>query len=72
MMLYPSIDQLQEKIDSKYTLVTLSSRRARQIQDEKIVQLEKFESAKNVGIALEEIHAGLLTFVSKEYKERRQ
>jgi len=71
MMLEPSIDQLLTKINSKYTLVTLSSRRARQIQDEKIVQIEKPTSAKNVGIALEEIYADKLTYISTEYKERR-
>jgi DNA-directed RNA polymerase subunit omega len=70
-MLEPSIDQLLTKINSKYTLVTLSSRRARQIQDEKIVQIEKPTSAKNVGIALEEIYADKLTYISTEYKERR-
>lgn len=71
MMLEPSIDQLQTKINSKYTLVTLSARRARQIQNAKIIQIEKPTAAKNVGIALEEIHAGKLTYVSTEYKERR-
>ncbi|GEM00720.1 DNA-directed RNA polymerase subunit omega [Halolactibacillus halophilus] len=71
MMLEPSIDQLLTKINSKYTLVTLSSRRARQIQDEKIVQIEKPTSATNVGIALEEIYADKLTYISTEYKERR-
>nr|WP_062320048.1 MULTISPECIES: DNA-directed RNA polymerase subunit omega [Halolactibacillus] len=70
-MLDPSIDQLLTKINSKYTLVTLSSRRARQIQDEKIVQIEEPTSATNVGIALEEIYADKLTFISTEYKERR-
>ncbi|MBM7540522.1 DNA-directed RNA polymerase subunit omega [Amphibacillus cookii] len=71
MMLEPSIDQLQTKINSKYTLVILSARRARQIQNTKIVQIEAPTAAKNVGIALEEIHAGKLTYVSTEYKERR-
>lgn len=71
MMLDPSIDQLLTKINSKYTLVTLSSRRARQIQDEKIVQIKEPTSATNVGIALEEIYADKLTFISTEYKERR-
>lgn len=71
MMLEPSIDQLLTKINSKYTLVTLSARRARQIQDEKIIQIENPTSATNVGIALEEIYADKLTYSSTEYKERR-
>ena len=32
-MLEPSIDTLQEKINSKYTLVTLSAKRARDLQE---------------------------------------
>lgn len=72
MMLEPSIDQLQTHIKSKYTLATLAARRGRQILDEKIVQLENPKSVKPVGIALEEINAGLLTYISTEYKERRQ
>lgn len=71
MMLDPSIDQLLTKINSKYTLVTLSSRRARQIREENIVQIEAPTSATNVGIALEEIYADKLTYISTEYKERR-
>lgn len=61
-MLEPSIDQLQTKINSKYTLATLSAKRARQIKDHKIVQIEEPKSVKSVGIALEEIYAGKLTF----------
>ena len=33
-MLNPSVDSLKEKIDSKYTLVTLASKRAREMQEE--------------------------------------
>ena len=32
-MLYPSVDSIKEKIDSKYILVTLASKRAREIQE---------------------------------------
>ena len=55
MMLEPSIDALQEKINSKYTLVTLSAKRARQMQETKRFMLENPKSHKYVGIALEEI-----------------
>ncbi|RDW17890.1 DNA-directed RNA polymerase subunit omega [Oceanobacillus chungangensis] len=60
MMLEPSIDKLQERIKSKYTLVTLSSRRARQLTVTKDLQVENPKSFKNVGMALEEIEAGKL------------
>ncbi|GAB3067699.1 DNA-directed RNA polymerase subunit omega [Virgibacillus ainsalahensis] len=55
MMLEPSIDALQEKINSKYTIVTLSAKRARQISETKKVLVENPTSHKYVGMALEEI-----------------
>lgn len=61
MMLEPSIDSLQEKINSKYTLVTLSARRAREIQETGRVLVENPTSVRYVGKALEEIQAGKLT-----------
>ncbi|MBM7571770.1 DNA-directed RNA polymerase subunit omega [Aquibacillus albus] len=69
MMLEPSIDKLQLKINSKYTLVTLSARRARQIQETKQHQLERPTSHKYVGIALEEIQADKLSYVSDDDDE---
>lgn len=54
-MLEPSIDSLQEKINSKYTLVTISARRARQLQDEARPLIEEPKSHTFVGVALEEI-----------------
>ena len=64
-MLEPSIDQLQEKINSKYVLVTLSSRRARQLAEDAKPLLDKPKSYKTVGVALEEIAAEKL-FVANE------
>lgn len=61
IMLEPSIDELQEKINSKYSLVILSAKRARQIRDENNLQIENPKSKKYVGMALEEIVAGKLT-----------
>jgi len=60
-MLTPSIDSLKEKIDSKYTLVTLASKRARQMQEEGTKLLSSYDSKKNVGKALEEVAAGVLS-----------
>ena len=56
-MLEPSIDALQEKIKSKYTLVTLSARRARQMSETNKTLIEHPKSHKYVGIALEEVQA---------------
>lgn len=62
-MLYPSIDSLLTKIDSKYSLVSVAAKRARKLQhqDEK-PYLSKYVSHKQVGKALEEIHADKLSF----------
>ncbi len=62
-MLYPSVDQLKEKIDSKYTLVTLAAKRAREMQEANIFLLEEeqYQAEKYVGMALEEVVDGVLT-----------
>ncbi|MBS4198902.1 DNA-directed RNA polymerase subunit omega [Bacillus sp. FJAT-49732] len=59
-MLYPSIDKLMTVIDSKYSLVTIASRRARNLQDEENPRLNHYRSHKYVGKALEEIYGGVL------------
>lgn len=53
-MLYPSIDSLLEKLDSKYTLVTIASRRARELRVKNNGYINKPLSHKFVGVALEE------------------
>src|SRR4051794_4721340 len=55
-LLYPSIDSLLTKIDSKYSLVSVAAKRARVMQLQNNAQLEKYVSHKSVGKALEEIH----------------
>ncbi|GGG21311.1 DNA-directed RNA polymerase subunit omega [Lysinibacillus alkalisoli] len=61
-MLYPSVDKLKAKIDSKYSLVSLASKRARQMQEhQNTEQLEAYRSYKYVGKALEEVVVGALT-----------
>ena len=57
-MLYPSIDSLMTKIDSKYSLVSVAAKRARQLQTSEATILDKYVSHKNVGKALEEINVG--------------
>ncbi|MEK3935135.1 DNA-directed RNA polymerase subunit omega [Sporosarcina sp. FSL W7-1349] len=59
-MLNPSVDSLKDKIDSKYTLVTLAAKRAREMQEEGNKLLHSYQSKKNVGKALEEVAAGVL------------
>lgn len=57
-MLYPSIDEIMVKVESKYSLVVGSSRRARALRDGAKTELLKPKSHKYVGIALEEIYQG--------------
>lgn len=63
-MLTPSIDSLQEKIKSKYVIVTIAARRARALQGGEKPIIENKENHKFVGVALEEINQGKL-FVKK-------
>ncbi|WP_078547230.1 DNA-directed RNA polymerase subunit omega [Litchfieldia alkalitelluris] len=63
-MLYPSIDVLMNKLDSKYTLVTVAAKRARLMQQNKDQRMVKPRSHKFVGKALEEINAGVLTYTT--------
>ncbi|MBM7586779.1 DNA-directed RNA polymerase subunit omega [Bacillus pakistanensis] len=65
-MLYPSIDSLMKQIDSKYSLVSIAAKRARNLQGEQNYRLDKYISEKYVGKALEEIHAGQLMMKERE------
>ena len=54
-MRYPSVDDLLEKIDSKYKLAYAAARRARIIEDEEWTSCEDAMCVKPIGQALEEI-----------------
>lgn len=60
MMLKPSIDTLLDRVNSKYSLVILSSKRAHELDAGANATLDKFESVKPVGQALEEIDNGMV------------
>lgn len=57
MMLKPSIDSLLDRVNSKYSLVILASKRAHELDAGANPTVENFESVKSVGRALEEIDA---------------
>lgn len=57
MMLKPSIDSLLDRVNSKYSLVILASKRAHELDAGSQATLESFDSVKSVGQALEEIEA---------------
>lgn len=63
MMLYPSIDKLLHQIDSKYSMVIVSAKRAHELHEKAEPLLEEYHSYKNVGRALEEIAAGELSIM---------
>lgn len=60
-MINPSIDTLVTKVDSKYTLVVLAAKRAREIMDGSVPLVES-KSHKQVTLALEEVAQGKITY----------
>jgi len=62
-MVNPSTDTLMEKVDSRYGLVVLAARRARQLSDNPDdLKATQARSTKNVTNALEEIAEGKITY----------
>lgn len=60
-MIYPSLDVLVDKVDSKYTLVVLAAKRAREIMSGETPMVES-KSNKPVTVALEEVAQARITF----------
>ncbi|MBR2736655.1 MAG: DNA-directed RNA polymerase subunit omega [Firmicutes bacterium] len=60
-MLYPSIDELKKKVDSRYTLVMLASKRSRDLIDG-YPELVNIDVNKPVSIATEEIAADMISY----------
>jgi DNA-directed RNA polymerase subunit omega len=61
-MLFPSIDQMLSKVDSKYSLVVAAAKRARMLRDGVSPEIKSPVSHKYVGVALEEIDRGLIEY----------
>jgi DNA-directed RNA polymerase subunit omega len=60
-MIYPSIDQLMDKVDSKYTLVIAAAKRARMLNED-APRLVETNSTKSVSVALEEIASEKISY----------
>lgn len=60
-MIYPSIDELLTRMDTKYTLVIAAAKRARQLRDTSTPLVES-SSLKEVTVALEEIAQGKINY----------
>lgn len=66
-MIYPSIDKLLAKIGSKYLLVNIVSRRAKEMDEKEYYQMKETEyvSKKSIGRSLEEISKDLIHVIEK-------
>ncbi len=60
-MLYPSINKIRTKADSRYTLVILAAKRSREIIDG-MPKLTEEDVSKPVSIATNEIAEDLITY----------
>lgn len=60
-MIHPSLDVLVSRVDSKYTLVVLAAKRAREIMSGD-PSVADSKSNKPVTLALEEVGQDLITF----------
>jgi DNA-directed RNA polymerase subunit omega len=65
MLLYPSINKLRDKPDSRYSLVILAAKRARVIVDGKPALTEE-ESERPVSQAAKEIADEMITYTRPE------
>ena len=60
-MLYPSVNEIKKKADSRYTVVVMAAKRARDIIDNKPI-LTDCDSNRPVSIAAHEIAEDLITY----------
>ncbi len=60
-MIYPSIDEMLEKVDSRYSLVIMAAKRARSLREHEALK-EDAGAFKEVTTALEDVAAGRITF----------
>ena len=58
----PNLDQLTPKVDSRYTLVTLAAKRARDIMDDSHPVTADRTSTRDVTNAMEEIYEDKITY----------
>lgn len=61
-MIYPSIDKLLNQVGSKYLLVNIVAKRAKEMDETNFYQMKENEyvSKKNIGRALEEVSENLI------------
>ena len=71
-MLYPSINELRKKVDSRYTLCILAAKRSRDLIDGKPLLTSHIPSPRPVSMAAQELSEDLISYKSAEqvYAER--
>lgn len=62
MMLYPDINELLERVDTRYTLVVMVAKRARQLKSG-ARQLVNIDSERSVSIAVQEVHEDKVGYI---------
>lgn len=60
-MIYPSIDEMLKDVDSRYSLVILAAKRARQLREDQAVKNDP-SVYKEVTSALEDIYEKRITY----------
>lgn len=68
MILYPSVDKLLERVDSRYKLIALGAKRAHELEQGGLPTLSHFDSVKPIGQAFEEIEAGNVVIDEEDSK----
>lgn len=70
-MIYPSIDKLLNQVGSKYLLVNIVAKRAKEMDETNFYQMKENEyvSKKNIGRALEEVSKNLIHIDGFEKRE---
>ena len=61
MLIQPTLESLMKKVDSKYTLVTLAAKRARELTDGDAPFVD-VNTNKIVSVAMEEINEGKIKY----------
>lgn len=61
MLIQPTLESLMKKVDSKYTLVTLAAKRARELTDGGAPFVD-VNTNKVVSVAMEEINEGKIKY----------
>ena len=64
-MIYPSADTIEDRVKSRYSLVVLSAKRAKQIKEGAPVLIDT-DSTNPLTIAMEEIAAGKVTAIEAD------